>query len=83
MYVFCTIPSNGTGMACSLVLSSFTRSIHLRAHNNNTAKVQKVAPPLGESQNAQSTIAVTRSPFLRRLLRDHAQTAAVWKAMPA
>ena len=29
------------------------------------------------------SIAVTRSQFLRRLLRDHAQTAAVWKAIPA
>ena len=28
-------------------------------------------------------IAVTRSQFLRRLLSDHAQTAAVWKATPA
>ena len=26
-------------------------------------------------------LAVTRSQFLRRLLRDHAQTAAVWKAI--
>ena len=26
---------------------------------------------------------VTRSQFLRRLLRDHAKTAAVWKAIPA
>ena len=29
------------------------------------------------------SIAVTRSQFLRRLLRDHAQTAAAWKAIPA
>ena len=29
------------------------------------------------------SIAVTRSQFLRRLLRDHAQTAAVWKAITA
>ena len=29
------------------------------------------------------SIAVTRSQFLRRLLRDHAQTAAVWQAIPA
>ena len=29
------------------------------------------------------SIAVTRSQFLRRLLRDHVQTAAVWKAIPA
>ena len=29
------------------------------------------------------SIAVTRSQFLRRLLRDHAQAAAVWKAIPA
>ena len=27
------------------------------------------------------SIAVTRSQFLRRLLRDHAQTAAVWKTV--
>ena len=27
------------------------------------------------------SIAVTRSQFLRRLLRDHAQTAAVWKTI--
>ena len=31
----------------------------------------------------RSIKAVTRSQFLRRLLRDHAQTAAVWKAIPA
>ena len=29
------------------------------------------------------SIGVTRSQFLRRLLRDHAQTAAVWKAIAA
>ena len=29
------------------------------------------------------SIAVTRSQFLRRLLRDNAQTGAVWKALPA
>ena len=29
------------------------------------------------------SIAVMRSQFLRRLLRDHALTAAVWKAIPA
>ena len=29
------------------------------------------------------SIAMTRSQFLRRLLHDHAQTAAVWKAIPA
>ena len=29
------------------------------------------------------SIAVTRSQFLRRLLHDHAQTAAVWKVIPA
>ena len=29
------------------------------------------------------SIGVTRSQFLRRLLRDHAQTAAVWKAITA
>ena len=29
------------------------------------------------------SIAVTWSQFLRRLLRDHAQTAAVWKVIPA
>ena len=29
------------------------------------------------------SIAVTRSSFLRRFLRDHAQTAAVWKVIPA
>ena len=29
------------------------------------------------------SIAITRSQFLRRLLCDHAQTAAVWKAIPA
>ena len=29
------------------------------------------------------SIAVTRSQFLRRLPRDHAQTAAVWKAILA
>ena len=29
------------------------------------------------------SIAVTWSPFLRRLLRDHAQTAAVSQAIPA
>ena len=29
------------------------------------------------------SIAVTRSQFLRRLLRDHAQVAAIWKAVPA
>ena len=29
------------------------------------------------------SIVITRSHFLRQLLRDHAQTAAVWKAMPA
>ena len=29
------------------------------------------------------SIAVTRSQFLRRLLRDLPQTAAVWKAVPA
>ena len=29
------------------------------------------------------SIAVTRLHFLRGLLRDHAQTAAVWKAIPA
>ena len=29
------------------------------------------------------SIAVTRSQFLQRLLRDHAQTAAVWKAILA
>ena len=28
------------------------------------------------------SIAVARSQFLRRLLRNHAQTAAVWKAIP-
>ena len=67
-----------------LVLPSFTRSVHQRAHNNNTVKVRKVVPPLGETHiNAQSTTAVTRSQFLRRLPRDHAQTAAVWKALPA
>ena len=27
------------------------------------------------------SIAVTRSQFLRRLLRDHAQTAAVWQTV--
>ena len=27
------------------------------------------------------SIAVTRSQFLRRLLRDHAQTATVWKTV--
>ena len=27
------------------------------------------------------SIAVTRSQFMRRLLRDHAQTAAVWKTV--
>ena len=27
------------------------------------------------------SIVVTRSQFLRRLLRDHAQTAAVWKTV--
>ena len=34
---------------------------------------------------AWRSIAVTRShsQFLRRLLRDHAQSAAVWKAIPA
>ena len=29
------------------------------------------------------SIAVTRSQFLRLLLRDHAHTAAVWKTIPA
>ena len=29
------------------------------------------------------SIAVTRSQYLRRLLRNNAQTAAVWKAIPA
>ena len=29
------------------------------------------------------SIAVTRSQFLRGVLRDHAQTAAIWKAIPA
>ena len=29
------------------------------------------------------SIAGTRSQFLQRLLRDHAQTAAVWKVIPA
>ena len=29
------------------------------------------------------SIAVTRSQFLQRLLSDHAQTAAVWKTIPA
>ena len=29
------------------------------------------------------SIAVTQQQFLRRLLRDHAQTAAVWQAIPA
>ena len=32
---------------------------------------------------AQRTIAVTRPLVLRRLLHDHAQTAAVWKAISA
>ena len=33
-----------------LVLPSFTRSIHQRAHNNNTVKVRKEEPPLGETR---------------------------------
>ena len=32
---------------------------------------------------ARCTIAVTRPLVLRLLLRDHAQAAAVWKAIPA
>ena len=36
---------------------------------------------MSEDMSPYCSIAVTRSQFLRRLLCDHAQTAAVWKAI--
>ena len=52
MYVFVynTIKWYWYGRLVNWVLLSFTRSIHQRAHNNNTVKVRKVASPLGETQ---------------------------------
>ena len=54
--------------------------------NNSVANTQRKKTLYGNIYAALRTyrsIAVTRSQFLRRLLRDHAQTAAVWKAIPA
>ena len=67
---FCTIQSNGTGMADELIGSAIVYALNppvgAQQQYRQSAKGGATA---WRDTNAQSTTAVTRSQFLRRLLR--------------